>query len=160
VTTGKIALNAVNGSRVANGSLTGADINLSQLGTVPSSLSATSAGNSNTVGGHGASCPAATTLIRGLCYDTSSTEAPNLQAAAEGCAAKGGYLPSPMQLFSVKGVLNLGTGVGADKRFTDTVYSKVGEGHYSTIVLDGAGAVEEQEITHAARYNCVYPLLR
>jgi hypothetical protein len=99
-------------------------------------------------------------LIRGLCYDTTSTEAPNLQVAAEGCAAKGGYIPIPMQLYSTKGVLNLGTCSGTDKRFTDDIYSEVGEGKYSTILLDGAGAVEEQLITLAARYNCVYPLVR
>src|SRR5690349_6265684 len=62
ITTGKIANSAVNGSKVANGSLTGEDIKLSALGTVPSATSATSAGNANTVGGHAASCPAATTL--------------------------------------------------------------------------------------------------
>ena len=50
VTTGKIAPNAINGSRVANGSLTGEDIKLSALGTVPSATSAASAGNANTVG--------------------------------------------------------------------------------------------------------------
>ena len=104
------------------------------------------ASNANTVGGHAASCPAGTTLIRGLCYETSSTEAPNLKAAAEDCATKGGYLPTPMQLYSTKSVIFLGDGVGAEKRFTDDVYSKVGEGKYSTIVIDGAGALEEQEI--------------
>ena len=77
VTTGKIALNAVNGSRVANGTLTGEDIKLSALGTVPSATTATSAGNANTVGGHAASCPTGTTLLRGTCYDTHSNgEAP------------------------------------------------------------------------------------
>ncbi|HVA63422.1 MAG TPA: hypothetical protein VNF74_06840, partial [Terriglobales bacterium] len=100
------------------------------------------------------------TLIRGLCYDTTATEAPNLKAAAEGCAAKGGYLPTPMQIYSTKAVLNLGDGVGNEKRFTDDVYSKVSEGKYSTIVIDGAGAVEEQEITQPASYMCVYPLVR
>ena len=54
MTTGKIASNAVNGSKVANGSLTGQDLNLSLLGTVPSATSAASAANANTVGGHGA----------------------------------------------------------------------------------------------------------
>src|SRR5882724_1901885 len=69
VTTGKIANNAVNAVKIANGSLTGAEINLAALGTVPSAQSAQSAANANTVGGHGASCPPATTLIRGLCFD-------------------------------------------------------------------------------------------
>src|SRR6201995_3792368 len=61
VTTGKLANNAVNGTKVANGSLTGQDINVNALGTVPSAITASSAGNSNTVGGHAASCPSGTT---------------------------------------------------------------------------------------------------
>jgi hypothetical protein len=161
VTTGKIANNAVNSAKVANGSLTGADINLNALGTVPAATTATSAGNANTVGGHVASCPADTTLIRGVCFDSSSNpEAPNLVAAAERCAVKGGYLPTPLELYSAKGVVNLGTGVGTSKQFTDDIYSAVGQGKYSTVTIDGTGAIAEQEISQPAQYYCVYPLVR
>jgi hypothetical protein len=160
VTTGKIASNAVNGSKVANGSLSGADINLSQLGTVPSAAGAAHAANSDTVGGHAASCPAHTTLIRGLCFDTSSTEAANVVQASEACAGRGGWLPTPLELYSTKGVLNLGIGTGNDKTFTDDIYNKPGEADYRTIVIDGAGALEEKEITASAHYICAYPLVR
>lgn len=162
VTTGKIANGAVSGSKIAEGTITGQNVNLNALGSVPQATNAAHAANADTLGAehHAAACPAHTTLIRGLCYDTASTEAPNLKTAAEACAAKGGYLPTPMQLYSTKAVLNLGDGVGTEKRFTDDVYSKVGEGKYSTIVIDGAGAVEEQEITQPASYMCVYPLVR
>jgi hypothetical protein len=162
VTNGKLASGAVSGAKIAEGTITGQNVNLNALGSVPQATNAGHAANADTLGSehHAASCPAHTTLIRGLCYDTSATEAPNLKAAAEACAAKGGYLPSPMQLYSTKAVLNLGDGVGTEKRFTDDVYSKVGEGKYSTIVIDGAGAVEEQEITQPASYMCVYPLVR
>jgi hypothetical protein len=161
VTTGKIAPNAVNGSKVANASLTGADINLSQLGTVPSATSATSAGNANTVGGHGASCSSGTTLIRGVCYDSHSNgEAPNVKAAAEDCAAKGGYLPTPMDLYSTKGVLNLGTGIGTDKQFTNSYYAEPGGGHYFTVTVDGTGAIAQQGIESPADYTCAYALVR
>ncbi len=161
VTTGKLANNAVNGAKVANGSLTGEDINLSALGTVPSAANAASAGNSNTVGGHSASCPSATTLIRGLCFDTSAAAAPNLNAAADACAAKGGWLPTPMQLYSTRGILNLGTGVGAEKQFTDNLYGTVGKGSLErTAVIFGAGQIEEHDVTQPAQYHCVYPLVR
>src|SRR5262245_33219606 len=70
--------------------------------------------------GHAASCPEHTALISGLCYDITSTEAPNLQAAVKGRAAKGGYLPSPMELFSVKGAINLGSGVGTPTNASPT----------------------------------------
>lgn len=160
VTGGKIANGAVTGGKIEAEAITGADIRMSALGTVPSAANATNATNANTVGGHAASCPQGTTLIRGLCFETSSTEAPNLKAAAEGCATKGGYLPTPMQLYSTKKILFLGDGVGNEKRFTDDVYSKVGEGKYSTVTIDGEGAIAEQEITQPARYNCVFPLVR
>jgi hypothetical protein len=160
VSGGKIANATISGGKIQEETITGQNIKFSALGTVPQAANAANAANANTVGGHAASCPSGTTLIRGLCYETSSTEAPSLKAAAEGCATKGGYLPTPMQLYSTKGVLFLGDGVGTEKRFTDDVYSKVGEGKYSTVVIDGEGAIEEQEITQPARYNCVFPLVR
>jgi hypothetical protein len=65
-----------------------------------------------------------------------------------------------MLLYSTRGI-NLGTGIGASQRqFTDVLYSKVGEGKYTTIVLDGAGPPEEHEANQPAAYFCVYPLLR
>ncbi len=162
VTTGKIAPNAVNGTRVANGSLSGADINLSQLGTVPSAASANSAANASTVGGHAASCPATTTLIRGICFDSSSNPvAPSLEVATEACVAKGGYLPTPMQLYATRDILNLGTNIGPSQhQYTDDVYSKVGEGHYSTVVLNSVGPPVEQETDQPSAYFCAYPLVR
>ena len=60
-------------------------------------------------------CPAATTLIRGVCFDShSNAPIQGVEAAAERCQAKGGYLPTPLELYTAKGVLNLGTNVGPD----------------------------------------------
>ena len=163
VTTGKIASNAVNGSKVANGSLTGQDLNLSLLGTVPSATSAASAANANTVGGHGAACPQGTTLIRGLCFDTQANAPVNsLKEAADACAAKGGYLPSPMELYSAREVLNLGTGVGSDHQFTDSYYyDPVGGANPSTVTVDGTGAIVQHGVEGVpSAYTCVYPLVR
>jgi hypothetical protein len=162
VTTGKIANNAVNGAKVANGSLTGSDINVGALGTVPTATSATSAANAGTVGGHAASCPPATTLIRGVCFDSQSNPvANNLKEAADACAAKGGYLPSPMELYSARGVLNLGTGIGNEHQYTDSYYyDPVGGAHPSTVTVDGTGAIAQQEVTSPSRYTCAYPLVR
>jgi hypothetical protein len=159
VSGGKIANATISGGKIQEETITGANIKMSALGTVPQAANATNAANANTVEGHAASCPAATTLIRGLCYETNSTEAPNLKAAAEGCASKGGYLPTPMQLYSVKGVIFLGDGVGTEKRFTDDVFTEDTDQYY-TILIDGAGALERELITQPARYNCVFPLVR
>ncbi len=161
VKTGKIANNAVNGTKVANGSLTGQDINLNALGTVPAATEAAHATNADAISGHPATCPQGTTLIRGVCFDSVSNPAvANLKTASEACAAKGGYLPGPMQLYSVKSVLNLGSGVGSDQQFTDSVYADDGGAAYWTITVDGTGTLERQEISNPARYFCVYALIR
>jgi len=162
VTTGKLANNAVNGAKVANGSLSGEDININALGTVPSATNAANAGNANTVGGHAAACPGGTTLIRGVCFDATSNPPVNsVKEAADACAAKGGYLPTPMELYSVRGVLNLGTGVGSDLQFTDAYYGNTTGSKYKTVTVDGTGAITEHEIEGVpARYICAYPLVR
>jgi hypothetical protein len=162
VTTGKIANNAITSVKVAKGALTGEDININALGTVPSATSAASAGNSNTVNGHFASCPGGTTLIRGVCFDAAPNGAvANLKAAADACAAKGGFLPSVMALYSTRQVLNLGTGVGTDHMFTDSYYSAVGTGsNYTTVVIDGTGKISEQSVDSPSAFICAYGLVR
>src|SRR5215213_8202658 len=107
VTAGKIANNAVTGIKIADGSVTGADIAIARLGTVPSSVNASQAQNSSTVGGHAATCPPGTVLSRGICYDAASNPVvDSVQVAADGCDAKGGYLPTPMQLYSLRDEIN------------------------------------------------------
>jgi hypothetical protein len=162
VTTGKIANNAVNGAKVAKNSLTGEDINIAALGTVPTATTAASAGNANTVGGHAASCPAGTTLIRGICFDTAANPVvANLQSAADNCAAKGGYLPTPLELYSTRAILNLGTGIGNDHQYTDTFYYDPSTGDKpSTVTVDGTGAIAQQATTSPSRYICAYALVR
>lgn len=161
VTTGKLANSSVNGAKVAAKSLTGEDINLAALGTVPAAESAASAGNANTLAGHAAACPSATTLIRGICFDSSPGPAVGtLSEAADACAARGGYLPTPLELYSVRGVINLGTGAGTDHQYTDEVYANTAGANYSTVVLDGTGAFTEQSVETPAHYVCAYALVR
>jgi hypothetical protein len=161
VTTGKIRNNAVNGNKVANNSLTGKDINVGKLGMVPSASHAGSADNANTVSGHAAACPGGTTLIRGICFDSApSGPVDGVKAAADACAAKGGYLPTPMELYSVRNVINLGTGVGTDYQFTDSYYGNTAGSAYTTVVVDGTGAIKEAAINNAGHYVCAYALVR
>ena len=160
MTTGKVANNAINGTKVANGSLTGEDINLNALGTVPSASKAAEAGTPTPVTGHAATCPDGTVLIRGLCFDgTSNPVAADLKTAADACAAKGGYLPTPLQLFTIRGA-STWHGVENDKQFSDVIYADDGGGTYWTITVDGTGALERQQISNPARYICAYPLVR
>ena len=80
---------------------------------------------------------------------TQTRVANNLEEAAEACAAKGGYLPTPMELYSTKGVLNLGTGIEPSQhQYTDDLYGKSPPASsYRTVVVDGVGSPEEYEPT-------------
>ncbi len=161
VTTGKIAPNAVNASKVADHSLTGQDINVGALGVVPKASSADLATSANSLNGHGASCPGGATLLRGICFDSSPGPLiASVTSAAETCASKGGWLPTPLELYSVRGIINLGTGVGTDHTYSDSYYGNTTGGNYRTIVIDGSGALSEQEPNAAAHTVCAYPLVR
>jgi hypothetical protein len=160
VLTGKLANGAVTSRKVADGSLTGADINLNALGTVPEAAHAAKASDAGTLSGHSASCPPGTDLIRGLCFDKASGEAGSVTLAADACAARGGWLPTAMELYSVRGVINLGTGIGADKTFTDSYYANTNGTNYRTVTVDGTGAISEQEVDSPAHYICAYELVR
>jgi hypothetical protein len=160
VTAQKIANNAVNGTKVANGSVTGDDIDLGKLGTVPNAGSSANAGNANTVAGHAAACPGDTELIRGVCFDKHSNPVvTDVQTAANDCASKGGYLPDPLELSSTGGVLDLGTGSGTDRQYTDTYYANTSGSAYSTIFVSQEG-LKEGAFDGDAEYICAYPLVR
>ena len=160
VTTGKIATNAINGSKVASHSLDGSDIKLDALGIVPQASSAVNADNAAKVDGHSAACPANTTLINALCYDSSpNPAAATLEEAADACNAKGGFLPTPMELFETRGVLNLGVGGGSEHQYTDTYYANTNGGNYSTVTVDGNGHINEQGVNVPSRYTCAYALV-
>jgi hypothetical protein len=161
VKTGKIANNAVTGAKVKPGTLTGADINLNQLGTVPEATNAQQAQNANTVNNHSAACPGGTTLIRGTCFDLAlNPKVDGVKDASSACAAKGGYLPTTMELYSVRTVINLGTGIAPDYAVSDQYYANEAGGNYRTLVVDGAGDIEEVVVDQDARYICAYELVR
>jgi hypothetical protein len=161
VTTGKIANNAVTSAKVAAHTLTGQDINVAQLGTVPNATNATSAGNSNTLGGHSASCPSGTTLIRGICFDLALNPPVNgAKAAANACASKGGWLPTPYELYAVRTVINLGSGVAPDFAVADAYFLGGAGFAQKMVVIDGSGKLEQQEFEAPTKYICAYPLVR
>ncbi len=168
VTTGKIAPNAVNGSKVASGSLTGQDIDLSKLGTVPNATEAEKAGRASALVDsegklHSAGCPAGTVLVRGLCFDVNLNPKVNeVQQAADGCAAKGGFLPTVMELYSVRGAVNLGQFNNPPNfAITDSLIADpVGKSHYSVMAVQKDGTIQIFENPVEARYICAYPLVR
>jgi hypothetical protein len=161
VLSGKIKNNAITAAKVRDRSLTGAEINLAALGTVPEAAHAQSAGDAATLGGHSAACPGATAPIRGVCFDSQpNPPVSGVEAAADACAAKGGWLPTPLALRSTRSVINLGTGIGAERQLTDSFYANTSGGAYRTIVVQGNGTMTEVAPGTEGRYVCAYPLLR
>jgi hypothetical protein len=180
VGTKQIKNGAVTGKKVAAHTLTGNNLNLSTLGRVPSATTATSAGHAATadsatnanhaatadlaneaefLDGFVAACPEGTTAIRAVCFDTSSNgPVSSVKAASEGCASNGGYLPTPMELYSVHTVLNLGNGVGSERQYTDAYYENGAT--YQTILVDSTGTLTAVTVEGvSAHYICAYPLV-
>lgn len=170
VTSTKIKNEAVTSTKIKKGAVTGAQVNLSSLGTVPSATNAshaatadnaTNAGNAEKVNGHSASCPANTTLIRGVCFDSAPNAAVlSVFEASDNCRAKGGFLPSPMELRSTRDVLDLGTGSGTDNRYTDEIYANDAATSYSTVVIADGGGFTAVSTLESEKYVCAYPLVR
>jgi hypothetical protein len=175
---------AVNGAKVAAHSLTGSDLDLATLGAVPIATTAESAntaktattaanathadtaglaataslaGDAETVNHFEVGCFAGTTLIRGVCFDLALNSAvAGVKAAATACAAKGGFLPTVMMLYSVRTIVNLGTGVAPDFAVADQYYGNTAGTNFRTLVVDGSGKVEELPVETSTKYICAY----
>ena len=78
-----------------------------------------------------------------------------VKAAASACAVAGGYLPTPLQLYTVRTVINLGTGVAPDFAVADQYYAD--DFNHRTVVVDGWGKIEELPVGSNTKYICAYP---
>lgn len=169
----QIKKNAVTGPKVAAHSLTGEDLNLSTLGTVPNATnavhattadSATTTNRANTadfaqeaqtVNGFEVGCFEGTTLIRGMCFDSALGGPVNgVQAASNACAAEGGFLPSPMTLYSIHGIINLGNGTPPNFAVADLYYEDGAEN--KMVVVSGTGDIEALPVGSETKYICAY----
>ncbi len=168
VTNAKIANDAVNSAKVRKRTLVGSDFNLAAFGTVPEAVSSKTAANTTTVGGHAAVCPPATTLIRGTCYDNAPAgPVLGIKAAADACAARGGFLPTPMEAQSIRQAIFLGDGTGANSVYTDSYAANtVGIAYGMTVVNNTSADFKlnenqiTKEITAVYHYVCAYRLVR
>ncbi len=177
VTGNKFADNSVNTDKVSRKTIDGQNIDLARLGTVPGADSAVHASNATTLNGHTVACPGGSKLVRGLCFDTSpSGPVLGVKAAADGCAAKGGSLPTVEELESARTAVALGDGTGTHSEFTDSYYydlrgPETGEPagpklFQETIVVNQGGAKRvinenpEHQLKAEYEYICSYPLVR
>jgi hypothetical protein len=178
VTTAKFADGSVTGGKVAKETLTGKNIDVNKLGTVPSAVSAKQASDANAVNGHPASCPGGTILIRGICFDAvSNPPILGVKAAAEACAARDGRLPSPDELYSVRSVIDLGSGAniykepgvnylpgtGTDAQFTDSYFYDQFKPLTTVVYSTDSKSVQNEEAEVAIaefEYICAFQLVR
>ena len=87
-------------------------------------------------------------------------EVPSLNAAADACAAKGGWLPTPMELM-VRQRAQPRLRLGHRKTVHRQPLRKVSKGNLeATAVIFGNGQIEKHEVNQPAQYYCVYPLVR
>ena len=168
ITGAKFADGAVTTAKVSKKTLTTRNFKIGEFGTLPSAQTAKSAANALLVNGHEAACPGATILIRGACYDTApSGPVLGVKAAADACAARGGFLPTPGEALNIRGAVPLGNGAGSNAVFTDTYVANTQGVEFWTTVVSDSGALpvkNEDKDTKAiiANYNyvCVYHLVR
>lgn len=180
VTKEKLASGAVSGEKVAADSLGGLDIAEATLGTVPSAANAanaasanfatsagsaanatnaTNAGNANTVDGRNATCPAATVLFMGQCFEAAERAAAGYGVAVTDCGNENGYLPRADQLLAFMARAADNQGAAAEQ--ASDIWT----------IGDGAGdervwRVDEDTTSEAAflagtnaPYRCVFPLV-
>jgi hypothetical protein len=168
VTNAKFADSAIEGAKVAKQTLVGSDFNISDFATVPNVENATTTANSNLINGHAAACPDGTTLIRGTCYDSAPLgPVLGVEAAADACAERGGFLPAPGVALSLRNAIFLGDGNGTNSVFTDTFVKNTTGTEPGTTVVDNTGAkfvqLEDKitkELIATYHYICGYQLVR
>jgi hypothetical protein len=115
--------------------------------------------NANAVGGHGASCPGGTILVRGSCFDAAlSGPEGGFAAAAGACASRGGFLPGPMELYTLRTIVFLGSGVAPDFAVADTTSAINFE--MGAVAVDSSGSFHRVEEGDPVKFACAYRLVR
>lgn len=122
--------------------------------TVGNAANATNAG---TVDGRDATCPAATFLRSGVCFDNAARPDIGYTTAVQDCADTGGRLPSISELQSIRTQVDLGP--AGDGHWADVMYDDDGTASAMT-VYGAAGAIETQAVSGMRPYRCAYPLVR
>jgi hypothetical protein len=125
--------------------------------TVGNATNAAQAGNAGTVDGRDATCPAATFLRSGVCFDNAARSDIGYTTAVQDCADTGGRLPSISELQSIRAQVDLGP--AGDGHWADVMYDDDGTASAMT-VYGAAGAIETQAVSGMRPYRCAYELVR
>jgi hypothetical protein len=145
-----IAPNAVNGAKVADDSLTGADILESSLGQVPS------ARNADLLDGTDSTalllhCPSGMTLAFGLCFEATQTAATDWSTAFFRCLNAGLRLPSTAELATIYRAIVTTTINEAD--WTDEATSTTT--HYAPHLVGFVLSLDNHPNSDSIGYRCV-----
>jgi hypothetical protein len=150
---------SVNGLKVADASLTGADV---QKGSVPvdrldaASLTAAIAGaNAGTVDGRSAGCASGALEYGGACWDAAFSPAGTWQQATAACATRGGELPSVANLLLFDEVKN----INSDHEWVDDISYDSTHDVIRTFKVTRGFDIENAAFTEIHGYRCVLPLL-
>jgi hypothetical protein len=136
----------ITGKQVKNGSLKGKDLDQSTLSAV----------NAASVDGRSAVCGTGTVLFAGGCWELNLTPNATWFEAGQGCAARGGDLPSvgPLIRFAAsRGMTMFGEWVN-DLSYDGAVPA------IRTFKISGTSTIENAALAEIHGYRCVIPLVR
>jgi len=164
---------SIQGDRLAPGSVTGLEVDVSTLGQVPSAfhaetaeaakdaetaLNAANAENAKRINGYEAGCRTGTVLFAGECWQTVAKSTALTPAnAAAACASEGGALPDPLLLaaFSHQPAITLANG----DEWTGDVPVVSGAETYAVVTVSSSGVINSALGNTTKKFRCVLPLL-
>jgi hypothetical protein len=157
--------NAVASADIRNGAVKGSDIDESSVGKIPTAGAADRAATADQVGGRTAaqltlSCPADTTPVAGLCFETAPRVAANLSSASRTCALAGRRLPDWGELDAYGNVVGF-TAAEITSNYYIEESDMANVYHFSYVAAQratngnsGAGATNSSD---AQPFRCVVP---
>lgn len=152
VSNSKVRAASIYGSRLASNTLTDREINMAKLGKIKRASSADNAGkvDSKDAAQLIAKCPSGTVDLGSACAETGSRAAVSGYAAAQSCAAAGGYLATAAQL------------VGADRANKISVSSGEWSANWSgtsATLVSGESVGGSANVESGSQpYRCFYAL--
>jgi hypothetical protein len=164
---------AFQGNLLAPASITGAQIDASTLGQVPSAvhaetadsahdaetaLQSANAENARKVNGYEAGCRTGTRPFAGACWqNTASGSALNAPAAAAACASQGGELPDALTLVAFS--QQPGVTLTSEDEWSGEIPSFTAKNSFSVLTVTATGEIDSAPSTATKHFRCVLPLI-
>jgi hypothetical protein len=159
--------------RLAPGAISGARVEVSTLGQVPSAVHADSANSARDaqtalyavsaldagkVNGRTAGCHQGTRFFAGACWQEEfSAAALTAPAAAVSCANQGGELPDALSLAAFS--QQPGIGLAAGDEWSGDVTNVSGPDLHAVVTVSATGVVSSALSTSTKKFRCVIPLV-